>query len=40
MSQELEDAEDDVVNVAKPGSLALLCVVQASCPVYGNVGRA
>jgi hypothetical protein len=36
--EELEDAEDDVVNVAEPRGLTLLSAVEASCPVDGDVG--
>ena len=39
-AQELEDAEDDVVDVAEPGGFALFGVVQAAGPVYGYVGCA
>ena len=39
-AEELEDAEDDVVDVAEAGSLALLGVVQAPGPVDGDVGVA
>lgn len=38
-AQELENAEDDVVNVAETGSFALFGVVQAAGPVYGDIGR-
>ena len=37
-AQELEDAEDDVVDVAEPGGFAFFGVVQAAGPVYGYVG--
>ena len=39
-AQELDDAEDDVVDVAEAGGLALLGVVQAAGPVDRDVGRA
>ena len=39
-AEELEDAEDDVVNVAEARGFALLCVVEATGPVDGNVGLA
>lgn len=38
--EELEDAEDDVVDVAEAGGLALLGVVEAAGPVDGDVGVA
>ena len=36
-TEEREDAEDDVVDVAEAGSLCFLCVVEAACPVDGDV---
>lgn len=36
--EELKDGQDDVVDVAEPGGLALLGVVEAARPVDGDVG--
>lgn len=36
-AEHFEDAEDDVVDIAEPGRLALFRVVQASGPVDGDV---
>ncbi|TVU03887.1 hypothetical protein EJB05_50560, partial [Eragrostis curvula] len=36
--EELEDGEDDVVDVAEPGGLALLGVVEPTGPVDGDIG--
>ena len=36
--EELQDGENDVVDVAEPGGLALLGVVEAARPVDGDVG--
>ena len=35
--EELEDAEDDIVGIAESTCFSLLCVVQSSCPVDGDV---
>lgn len=35
--EQLEDGKDNVVDIAEPRRLALLGVVQASCPVDGDV---
>jgi hypothetical protein len=35
--EELEDGEDNVIDIAEPGGLALLCVVESAGPVDGDV---
>jgi hypothetical protein len=35
--EELEDGEDNVINIAKPGGLALLGVVESAGPVDGDI---
>ena len=35
--QELENSKDDIVNVAEPGCLSFLGMMQSSGPVDGNV---
>jgi hypothetical protein len=36
-SKQLDDAQDDVVDVAEPRSLALLCMMQTARPINGDV---
>jgi len=37
-TQEFDNAEDDIVDVAEPRGFPLFGMVQPSCPVNGDVG--
>lgn len=38
--EQLKDTQDAIIHVAEAGRLTLLCVVEASTPVYDEVGLA
>jgi hypothetical protein len=37
-SEEFDDGEIDVVDVAEPGGFAFFGVVETTCPINGDVG--
>ena len=40
IAEHFEDAENNIINVAETGGLALLAVVETACSIYGDVQAA